>query len=64
MGGLVCGNILSKQGYTVCMIEKNKQLGGCLQIYVRNKVIFDSVCIILVDWLKDKISTRFSNGSD
>jgi all-trans-retinol 13,14-reductase len=42
MGGLVCGNILAKQGYSVCMVEKNKQLGGCLQIYVRNKVIFDS----------------------
>jgi all-trans-retinol 13,14-reductase len=42
MGGLVCGNILSKQGYSVCMVEKNKQLGGCLQIYVRDKVIFDS----------------------
>jgi all-trans-retinol 13,14-reductase len=42
MGGLVCGNILAKQGYTVCMVEKNKQLGGCLQIYVRNRVIFDS----------------------
>lgn len=42
MGGLVCGNILSKQGYSVCMVERNKQIGGCLQIYVRNKVIFDS----------------------
>lgn len=42
MGGLVCGNILSKQGYCVCIVEKNKQLGGCLQIYVRDKVIFDS----------------------
>src|SRR6202030_3981888 len=42
MGGLVCGNILSKQGYSVCVLEKNKQLGGCLQIYVRDKVIFDS----------------------
>src|ERR1700730_9475929 len=42
MGGLVCGNILSMEGYRVCLVEKNKQLGGCLQIYVRNKVIFDS----------------------
>jgi all-trans-retinol 13,14-reductase len=42
MGGLVCGNILAKQGYRVCMVEKNKQLGGCLQIYVRDRVIFDS----------------------
>jgi all-trans-retinol 13,14-reductase len=42
MGGLVCGNILVREGYRVCMVEKNKQLGGCLQVYVRNKVIFDS----------------------
>jgi len=42
MGGLVCGNILAREGYTVCIVEKNKQLGGNLQIYVRNKVIFDS----------------------
>ena len=42
MGGLVCGNVLSREGYSVCMVEKNKQLGGCLQIYVRDKVIFDS----------------------
>jgi all-trans-retinol 13,14-reductase len=42
MGGLVCGAILSKEGYKVCVVEKNKQLGGCLQTYVRDKVIFDS----------------------
>ena len=42
MGGLVCGNILTREGYRICMVEKNKQLGGCLQVYVRNKVIFDS----------------------
>ncbi len=42
MGGLVCANILSREGYRVCMVERNKQLGGCLQIFVRDKVIFDS----------------------
>ena len=42
MGGLVSGNILTRQGFTVCIVEKNKQIGGCLQIYVRDKVIFDS----------------------
>lgn len=42
IGGLVCGNLLSKEGYRVCVLEKNKQIGGCLQIFVRNKVIFDS----------------------
>lgn len=42
MGGLVCGAILSKEGYNVCIVEKNKQLGGCLQTYVHDRVIFDS----------------------
>jgi len=42
MGGLVCADILGREGYTVCVLEKNKQIGGCLQTYVRDKVIFDS----------------------
>lgn len=42
MGGLVCADILAGEGYTVCLIEKNKQLGGCLQTFSRRKVIFDS----------------------
>jgi all-trans-retinol 13,14-reductase len=42
MGGLVCGSLLSKEGYKVCILEKNKQIGGSLQTYVRDKVIFDS----------------------
>ncbi|MEO7767046.1 MAG: NAD(P)/FAD-dependent oxidoreductase [Ferruginibacter sp.] len=42
MGGLVCGDVLSKEGYSVCILEKNKQIGGCLQTYVCDKVIFDS----------------------
>ena len=42
MGGLVCGDILGREGFKVCIIEKNKQIGGSLQTYVRDKVIFDS----------------------
>ena len=42
MGGLVCGNLLALEGYKVCILEKNKQIGGCLQVYVRDRVIFDS----------------------
>jgi all-trans-retinol 13,14-reductase len=42
MGGLVCGNLLTREGYRVCIIEKNKQIGGSLQTYVRDKIIFDS----------------------
>ncbi|WP_336515386.1 NAD(P)/FAD-dependent oxidoreductase [Pollutibacter soli] len=42
MGGLVCGDLLSREGYQVCIIEKNKQLGGCLQSFSRDKRIFES----------------------
>jgi len=42
MGGLVCADILGREGYTVCVLEKNKQIGGSLQTYVRDRVIFDS----------------------
>ncbi|CAL1520049.1 NAD(P)/FAD-dependent oxidoreductase [Chitinophaga sp. MM2321] len=42
LGGLVCGAILSMNGYRVRIYEKNRQPGGCLQTYSRDKVIFDS----------------------
>jgi all-trans-retinol 13,14-reductase len=42
MGGLVCAGILALEGRKVCILEKNKQIGGNLQTYVRDKVIFDS----------------------
>ena len=42
MGGLVCGDILGREGNSICILEKNKRIGGCLQIYVRDRAIFDS----------------------
>lgn len=42
LGGLVSANILAKEGYSVCVLEKNNQYGGNLQIFVRDKSIFDT----------------------
>lgn len=42
LGGLECAYILSKEGYKVLVLEKNRQLGGSLQIFVRDKAIFDT----------------------
>lgn len=42
MGGLCCAYILSKEGLNVCVLEKNRQLGGNLQVFSRNKAIFDT----------------------
>ncbi|NDP28432.1 MAG: NAD(P)/FAD-dependent oxidoreductase, partial [Flavobacterium sp.] len=42
LGGLASAIILAKEGYSVCVLEKNKQFGGNLQTFVRDKTIFDT----------------------
>ncbi len=42
LGGLVCGYILSKNGFKVLLLEKNAQIGGCLQTFKRFGVKFDT----------------------
>lgn len=42
MGGLTSAVILAKEGYRVCVLEKNNQYGGCLQTFSRDKTIFDT----------------------
>lgn len=44
LGGLLCGVLLAKNGKKVCILEKNKQAGGCLQSFAVHKKLFDS-CI-------------------
>ena len=42
LGSLVCGAILGKNGYSVCLYEKNRQAGGAMQTFARDKAIIDS----------------------
>lgn len=42
LGGLECGYILSKKGYSVCILEKNPQIGGCLQTFKRAGITYDT----------------------
>ena len=42
LGGLLCGTILSREGYRVCIIEKNAKIGGCLQSMRRNGHVFNT----------------------
>jgi len=42
LGGLVSANILAREGKSVCVLEKNNQYGGNLQIFSRNKSVFDT----------------------
>jgi all-trans-retinol 13,14-reductase len=42
IGGLVCAALLGREGLRVCVLEKNQQIGGALQTYARDKVLFDA----------------------
>lgn len=42
LGGLTTAFILAKEGMRVCVLEKNRQIGGSLQIFSRDKTVFDT----------------------
>lgn len=42
LGGLLSAVILAKEGMKVCLLEKDKQIGGCLQTFSLQKTVFDS----------------------
>lgn len=42
LGGLICACVLSKEGFNVCVLEKNAAPGGCMQSYKRKGRILDT----------------------
>ena len=42
LGGLECGYILAKKGFEVTVLERQRQIGGCLQSFHRGSTEFDT----------------------
>ncbi len=42
LGGLYAARVLGMHGFSVCVLEKNRQIGGNLQTFARDKCIFDT----------------------
>jgi phytoene dehydrogenase-like protein len=42
LGGLECGVMLSREGFRVCVLEKNHAPGGCLQTFRREGLALDT----------------------
>ncbi|MGB0915179.1 MAG: phytoene desaturase family protein [Crocinitomicaceae bacterium] len=42
IGGLVSAALLSMEGHSVLVLEKNHQIGGSLQVFSRDKCVFDT----------------------
>lgn len=52
LGGLLSAVLLAKEGMKVCVLEKDKQIGGCLQTFSLQKKVFDS-CVHYIGGLGD-----------
>ncbi len=61
LGGLICGYVLSKEGYKVCILEKHNQIGGCLQSFKRNNCIFDTGMHYIGSLDEGQIMRKFFN---
>src|SRR5690606_16950375 len=61
LGGLVCATILAKEGRKVLVLEKNRQYGGNLQTFVRNRCIFDTGVHYLGGLAKDQNLYQYFN---
>lgn len=42
LGGLECGYILARHGWSVCVLEQDAQIGGCLQTFHRGGMTLDT----------------------
>lgn len=42
IGGLICGCLLSKEGYKVCVLEKHYTIGGGLHVFKRGNMTFET----------------------
>ena len=42
LAGLLCGYVLSKEGFNVCVLDRNDRVGGMMQSFVRNGVVFNA----------------------
>ncbi|WP_085537172.1 phytoene desaturase family protein [Massilibacteroides vaginae] len=42
LSGLICATTLSKEGFNVCVLEKNPLAGGCFQSFKRNGRVLDT----------------------
>ena len=54
LGGLMTGALLAKEGYVVSVLEKNRIIGGGLQCFRRNGVVFETGMHILGGFMPGK----------
>lgn len=57
LGSLLCAVFLAREGMKVCVLERDRQIGGCLQTFALQKKVFDS-CVHYIGGLGEGHTLR------
>jgi all-trans-retinol 13,14-reductase len=58
IGGLICGSLLSKEGFKVCILEKHYTVGGGLHVFKKQNTIFETGIHYVSGFLPDQVLSK------
>ncbi|MCE5344939.1 MAG: FAD-dependent oxidoreductase [Bacteroidales bacterium] len=61
IGGLICGCLLSKEGYKVCILEKHYSIGGGLHVFRKHNMIFETGIHYVSGFSQNQVLSKIFN---
>lgn len=58
IGGLICGSLLTKEGYKVCVLEKHYVAGGGLHVFKKHRKTFETGIHYVSGFSKDQVLAK------
>lgn len=58
IGGLICGSLLSKEGYKVCVLEKHYTIGGGLHVFRKHNTVFETGIHYVSGFLPNQVLSK------
>jgi all-trans-retinol 13,14-reductase len=64
IGGLICGCLLAKEGYKVCILEKHYTIGGGLHVFKKHNMVFETGIHYVSGFLNNQVLSKLFNYLD
>jgi all-trans-retinol 13,14-reductase len=64
IGGLICGSLLSKEGFKVCILEKHYTIGGGLHVFKKNNRVFETGIHYVSGFSQDQVLSKLFSYLD
>jgi all-trans-retinol 13,14-reductase len=58
IGGLICGSLLSKEGFKVCILEKHYTIGGGLHVFKKHNTVFETGIHYVSGFLPEQVLAK------